>query len=136
MSPAPVVVWPHLADLASHATWMRDAESIRFSTAQTSGVGTVMEVETRVGPLRTLDILEVTGWDEGRSITVAHGGLIKGRGVLSVEAADIGSVVRWMETLSFPWYLGGPITAWLAKPVLSAIWRGNLRRLENRIRSL
>ncbi|HEU4320178.1 MAG TPA: SRPBCC family protein [Acidimicrobiia bacterium] len=129
------VVWERLADLASHVTWMRDAEWIVFVGDQTSGEGTRMEVKTVVGPFRTIDEMEVIGWDEGRSIAVEHRGLIQGSGVLEVRPRDAGSVVSWTEDLRFPWWLGGPVTAWLARPVLAAIWRGNLRRLEETLRS-
>lgn len=90
-----------------------------------------MEVATRVGPLRTLDILEVTGWDEGTSIDVAHRGLITGKGTLATAPLNGDTRVSWVEELRFPWWLGGPMTAGLASPVLAAIWRGNLERLED-----
>lgn len=89
-----------------------------------------MEVLTVIGPLRTTDIMEVVGWDEGHSIEVRHEGLITGTGTLRVEGVGNGSKVIWDETLEFPWWLGGPVAAWLAGPVLTAVWRGNLRRLE------
>lgn len=124
------VVWDALADLSSHASWMKDAESIEFESESQRGVGTVMEVQTKVGPLRTLDILEVTGWNEGESIDVEHRGLVTGVGTLGVSLANGCTRVTWVEDLRFPWWLGGPITAFLAKPVLAAIWRENLERLE------
>jgi hypothetical protein len=129
------VVWAALADLGSHDQWMRDAESIVFVTEQRTGVGTRMEVETVVGPLRTLDKMEVVGWDEGRAIEVVHEGLVTGRGTLGAIRNGDGTIVSWEETLSFPWFLGGPVTAFFAKPVLAAIWRGNLKRLEESLSS-
>lgn len=129
------VVWKALADLGSHAGWMKDAGSVEFTSEQTTGIGVVMEVETRIGPLRTLDILEVTGWDEGRSIDVAHRGLVTGEGRLEATPIDGRTQVSWIEDLEFRWWLGGPVTAWLARPVLAAIWRGNLRRLEGSLSS-
>lgn len=129
------VVWTELADLGSHAEWMKDATGIEFVSEQTRGVGTVMEVATKVGPLRTLDRIEVTKWVEGQSIEVVHRGLVRGEGALSVETSGTGSLVSWVERLSFPWWLGGAITAWLAKPILAAIWRGNLGRLASRATS-
>lgn len=110
---------------------MRDAESIVFIGEQRAGVGTRMEVKTVVGPLRTVDVMEVVGWEEGHSIEVAHRGLVKGTGVLGVSGSRDRTVVSWVEELTFPWWLGGAVTAWLARPVLAAIWRGNLRRLES-----
>ena len=128
-------VWEELADLGSHTRWMRDAESIVFVHGQRRGEGTRMEVETVVGPFRTIDVMEVVGWDEGRSIEVAHKGLVKGRGTLGLEAREGSTLVSWEEDLTFPWWLGGRIAAWLARPVLASIWRGNLRRLEETVTS-
>lgn len=123
-------VWEALADIGSHPAWMRDARSIEFLGSQTRGVGTRFQVETRVGPFRTLDLLEVTEWEEGRSIEVAHRGSIGGTGVLSVEGSASRARVTWKERLEVPWRLGGPPIAWLAVQVLAVIWRGNLARLE------
>lgn len=123
-------VWQKLADLASHAEWMADADEIEFLSDQTAGVGTIMRVPTSVGPLRTTDLIEVTGWDDGRSIEVEHTGLIRGRGALSVTPRGVTTLVTWAEELEFPWWLGGPLTALIARPVMSAIWRRNLERLE------
>jgi len=126
-------VWAAMADLGSHVEWMKDARSIVFTTDQRQGVGTRMRVETRVGPLRTLDVMEVVGWEEGKSIEVAHSGLVKGRGTLAVTSLDQQTLVTWEEDLKFPWWLGGGLTAWLARPVLAAVWRGNLKRLERSV---
>lgn len=129
------IVWSALSDLGSHSDWMKDARSVVIAGDQRQGVGTRMEVETVVGPFRTLDMMEVVAWDEGRSIEVVHHGLVRGRGTLSVSPLGDGTSVRWEEELTFPWWLGGPIVAWLAAPVLAAIWRGNLTRLEEVLRS-
>jgi hypothetical protein len=124
-------VWDAVADLASHPVWMRDARSLDFVGEQHRGEGTQMRVTTRVGPLRTVDVMEVVGWDEGTSIEVAHQGLVEGRGRLSVRTENEGVSVTWVEDLTFPWWLGGGLTAWLVRPFLTAIWRGNLERLES-----
>lgn len=125
----PGAVWEELSDMASHGEWMKDARVIGFAGDQRRGVGTCMEVETRIGPLATRDLLEVTGWVEGRSIRVAHRGTVRGEGELSVADDPSGSIVTWRERLVFPWWLGGAVTAWLARPVLAAVWRRNLARL-------
>lgn len=122
--------WRALSNLASHSSWMKDAASIAFSSELRSGVGTVMEVKTKVGPFRTNDVMEVTGWKEGEAIEVSHRGLVRGTGVLSVTPTDRGARIDWVEDLTFPWWLGGPITAYAARPVLTRIWRGNLARFE------
>lgn len=124
------LVWEALADLRSHIEWMKDAESVEFATERSKGLGTTMRVATRVGPFRTMDIIEVTGWVEGESIDVAHRGLVTGTGTLAVSRTNGSTRVSWVERLRFPLWLGGPVTAFLAKPVLAAIWKGNLERLE------
>ena len=126
-------VWGELADLASHSEWMKDAESIVFTSDQTRGVGTTMDVKTRVGPLRTIDVVEVTNWVEGQSIEIAHHGLVEGRGSLEVLPDQEASVVTWTEELTFPWWVGGGLTAMVAKPLLTRIWLANLDRLGLRV---
>ncbi|MEX1249314.1 MAG: SRPBCC family protein [Acidimicrobiia bacterium] len=120
-------VWSELADLASHATWMKDAVEVEFLGTARSGVGTRMRVPTKVGLFRTVDILEVTEWVEGQSMGVDHKGLVSGTGRFSLEGDDPTTVV-WEETLRFPWWLGGPVVAFLARPILRWIWKGNLQR--------
>ncbi len=53
-------------------------------------------------------------------------------GAFALEALDPATTrFTWQERLAFPWYLGGPLTALLAAPVLAAIWKRNLRRLKS-----
>jgi carbon monoxide dehydrogenase subunit G len=130
---APIqTVWDDVADIASHVEWMADAESITFLTEQRSGAGTKMEVLTKVGPLKTTDVMEFTEWDPPHRMAIRHRGLVKGEGVFTL--ASVGDATRfvWAETLRFPWYLGGGITAYFAAPVLWAIWKRNLKRLAAR----
>ena len=37
---------------------------------------------------------------------------------------------RWIETLNFPIYLGGPIGEYFGKPILEFIWKQNLNNLK------
>jgi uncharacterized protein YndB with AHSA1/START domain len=125
----PEEVWSHVADLESHVTWMVDAEAIRFTSPQRRGVGTRFDCDTRVGPIRFSDRMEVTEWEEGRLIGVAHHGLVTGTGQFTLERLDGGERTRfaWEEELAFPWRL--------TTPVLGAIWRRNLARLKARVES-
>ena len=125
--------WAEVSDIENHVRWMADAASITFVTEQRRGVGTQFDCVTRIGPLRTIDRMVVTGWEEGDAIEVQHRGLVTGEGRLSVAAAadapDQRCVVSWTEQLTFPWYLGGRLGAWLARPIFQRLWRANLRRL-------
>jgi hypothetical protein len=130
----PADVWADVRDIASHVTWMADAAGIRFVTARREGVGTRFECDTKVGPFRLTDAMEITAWDEGRSMGVRHTGLVRGRGELSLEPVDGDRTrFRWTEELSFPWWLGGRAGEIAGRPVLASIWRGNLRRLRRRL---
>lgn len=127
------VVWAAASDLATHDRWMADAESIVFLSDSRSGPGTVMSVRTVVGPLRTTDIMEVTEWEERRAIGVRHEGLVTGSGRFELAPMAGGTRFTWTEDLTFPWWLGGPVTAFFARPVLGWIWRRNLRGLKAHI---
>ena len=128
----PEEVWEDVAVLESHVEWMADAESIEFLSDTNSGVGTRMKVATRVGPLRTTDVMEFTAWEAPRRMAIHHQGLVTGEGAFTLEPIDAGTRFTWRETLTFPWYLGGPITELFAAPVLRQIWKRNLRRLAAR----
>jgi uncharacterized protein YndB with AHSA1/START domain len=124
-------VWAVVRDIASHPTWMRDAVAIRFLSDRREGVGTAFDCDTRVGPLRMTDRMEVTEWRPGRVIGIAHQGVVTGRGRFTVRRARRGRTrFTWDERLRFPWWVGGPLAGLVARPVLRHVWRTNLRRLK------
>ena len=134
----PARVWDAVADISTHVRWMADAASIEFTSTATSGVGTTFDCLTRVGPIRLLDRMEVTRWEEGRAMGVSHFGVVQGTGVFTLSAAGTAgdrTAFGWQEQLRFPWWLGGPVGALVARPVLTRIWRGNLRRLKALVES-
>lgn len=126
-------VWQAVADLGSHTEWMQDARRIEFETAQQSGVGTRLRVESRLGPLRTIDVMEVTAWEPQRRIGVSHQGLVRGEGEIRLDPVAGGVLLSWSETLRFPWMFGGPLGALLTHPIFRRIWRRNLNRLRQRL---
>jgi carbon monoxide dehydrogenase subunit G len=130
---APEAVWAELADLRSHPQWMGDARSIEFVGSKTSGIGTEMLVPTRVGPLRTTDLMRVVVWEDGRLIAVEHLGAVSGLGRFEIRPSNGGTELLWSESLRFPWWLMGRFGVWLARPILRRIWSRNLRRLRRRI---
>jgi uncharacterized membrane protein len=134
---APIdVTWSALADIAGHVEWMADAESITFTSPQRTGIGTTFDCLTKVGPLTTTDKMTVTEWDELRAFGVRHSGIVVGSGVFELSAlSPAATKVTWTEELRFPVWLGGAMTAILAKPVLRRIWRGNLRRFSTVVTS-
>lgn len=132
---SPREAWRYLRDIPSHVEWMGDAVAIHFLSASRSGVGTRYECETEVGPFHTTDVMEVVEWEEGRAMGVRHSGLVTGEGRFTLRPRRLGrgTVFTWDERLSFPWWLGGPVTGVVGKPVLTRIWKANLRRLKQQV---
>jgi carbon monoxide dehydrogenase subunit G len=126
------MVWDQLSDLSSHAEWMTDAESIEFVSEQRAGVGTRMRVLTKVGPLRTTDVMEIMEWEKPRLIVVRHEGRVAGVGRFELAPAGDGTRLTWQEDLTLP---GGRIAGFLARPVLRAVWNRNLGRFRARLES-
>lgn len=134
----PSRVWAVVEPVERHIDWMHGAVAIRFTGSQTRGVGTEFLCDTKVGPIKLVDRMEITEWVPGEVMGVRHTGLVTGSGRFTLEplgAAPDQPARRtrfvWQETLTFPWWLGGPIGAFIGgKLVLRAIWQRNLRGLK------
>jgi hypothetical protein len=127
----PEVVWRTVEQIERHVDWMADAESITFTTSAHRGEGTRFDCVTRIGPFRTNDRMTITQWTPRRAIGITHQGVVTGRGRFSL-ARRKGNATRftWTERLKFPWWMGGPIGALAAKPILRRVWRRNLETLK------
>jgi hypothetical protein len=124
--------WAAIEHLETHVTWMADAVAITFVTEQHAGVGTRFDCATRIGPIRLVDAMSITRWVPGEAMGVDHVGVVRGTGVFSLDwLGDQLTRFSWEEQLSFPWWLGGVIGEWVARPFLTHIWRGNLARLKS-----
>ena len=129
----PERVWDDVQHIGTHVEWMADAVAIRFLTPQTSGVGTRFECDTKVGPLKLTDVMEITEWTPAKVMGVRHTGLVTGSGHFTLKKLRGGRTrFQWSEKLVYPIWMGGPIGAYLSKPVLRWVWRRNLTRLATR----
>jgi hypothetical protein len=82
------------------------------------------------------DVMEITSWEDERRMGVRHVGLVEGTGEFTLTEISPGRTeFRWEEDLTFPWFMGGPVGAFFARPVLGAIRKRNLTRLKERIES-
>jgi uncharacterized protein YndB with AHSA1/START domain len=132
----PREVWADLEDISTHPEWMADAVGIRFLTEQRTGVGTRFECDTKVGPFRLTDVMEITEWVPGKVMGVAHSGVVTGSGRLILRKARGGRTqLQWKERLHFPKWMGGPVGAYVAKPVLTWVWRRSMANLQARFPS-
>jgi hypothetical protein len=129
----PNVVWSDVRNISSHVQWMHDAESIWFTSNGREGVGTSFECETKVGPIRLTDVMEITEWADAETMGVRHSGVVAGEGAFSLSALPGDrTLFRWAEELSFPWWLGGVVTEPFGSIVLKMIWKRNLQNLSKR----
>ena len=129
-------VWAAVEDIGTHVQWMRDAERITFTSARRSGRGTTFDCDTRVGPFRLVDRMEVTSWKPAREMGVRHVGIVTGEGVFTLRRTWRGHTrFTWDERLTFPWWMGARAGALAGSVVLRLIWRGNLRRLKHLVES-
>lgn len=129
----PQRVWEVVEPVENHVDWMHDAVAIRFQGEQTRGVGTSFLCDTKVGPIKLVDRMEITEWVPEQTMGVRHTGIVTGTGRFTITPIDLGrrSRFEWAEELFFPWWLGGPIGAYVGgKVVMQAIWRRNLRELK------
>ena len=133
VSASPERVWNVVERVEDHVEWMLDAVAIRFLTDQHRGVGTSFLCDTKVGPIKLVDQMEITEWVTGSTIGVRHVGLVTGSGRFTLAAIDLGRRTRfsWEESLIFPWWLGGRAgSVVVGRVVLRAIWRRNLGNLK------
>ena len=132
----PAEVWADIAQLDSHVEWMADAREIEFLTRDRAGVGTRMRVDTRLGPLRTSDVMEVTAWEPPVRMAVSHTGVFTGEGEFAlVRLGPAATRFTWRERIAFPWYLDDLVAAAAARPILRLVWRRNLAGLRARFTS-
>jgi carbon monoxide dehydrogenase subunit G len=123
-------VWNELEDVTRHVEWMRDAESIEPTSGRTGGLGATFVCVTRVGPLHTNDLMRVVEWEPRRVMAIRHEGAVTGTGRIELRRKRGGRTrIVWSEQLRFPWWFGGPVGAFAARPILRRIWTKNLQRL-------
>ena len=127
----PERVWEVVEPVERHVDWMADAVAIRFVGSQTRGVGTAFLCDTKVGPLRLTERMEITEWEPGKVMGVRHVGIVTGTGKFTISPIASGTRFEWTEELIFPWWMGGPLAGIVGgQVVMKAIWRRNLRELK------
>jgi hypothetical protein len=142
---SPQTVWSIVEPVETHIEWMADAVAIRFETEQERGVGTVFLCDTKIGPIKLTDRMEITEWipavdaldgqpSSGGAMGVRHSGIVTGSGVFTLEPLAGGTRTNftWAESLEFPWYFGGRLGEIVAgKLILGPLWKRNLHKLKS-----
>ena len=80
---------------------------------QHRGVGTAFLCDTKVGPIKLVDHMEITEWTPGVGDGCSPVGVVTGTGRFTLTPIDLGRRTRfaWEESLVFPWWLGGRLGA-------------------------
>ena len=98
----PEQVWDYVKDINSHTEWMKDAAAIRITSESTTGAGTTFECDTKIGPFKLVDKMEITEWTDNKVMGVRHEGIVSGWGKFSLTpAGDQATTFRWAESLNF-----------------------------------
>ena len=127
-------VWESVANIQSHVNWMDDAVSIDFIGDRQQGVGTTFDCETKIGPFKLTDRIEITEWVERKTIGVSHKGLVSGSGRFTLLQLDPKrTTFTWEESLVFPFWMGGPLRNPIGKRILESVWKQNLKNLKDLI---
>ena len=131
---SPAEVWSVVRHVEDHVDWMHDAVAIRFTSTRRSGRGTTFDCDTRIGPFRLTDQMEITRWRHRRAMGVRHVGVVTGTGQFTMKRLPGGRTrFTWRERLRFPWWMGGPLADPVGGAILRAVWRANLRALKRRV---
>jgi len=132
----PAEVWETVGHIDRHVDWMLDAESITFTSSTRSGPGTTFDCATKVGPFRLVDKMEITEWEQAAVMGVRHAGVVTGSGRFTLEPLDQDRTrFTWVETLRFPWWMGGPVGGVVGGQVMKLVWRRNLANLKREVES-
>jgi len=127
-------VWAAVEHVERHVDWMADAEAIRFTSRSHQGVGTTFECDTKIGPFRLTDEMEITAWKPGRVMGVRHVGLVTGTGRFRLRRVRGGRTrFTWEERLRYPLWMGGPAGGVIGDQIMRQVWKRNLRRLQQQV---
>jgi aminoglycoside phosphotransferase (APT) family kinase protein len=77
--------------------------------------------------------MEVVEWDPEKLMGVKHSGMVTGTGKFTLSPISGGTRFSWDELVDLPWHFAGKFGEKFAKPLLTTIWRRNLRSLRKRI---
>lgn len=132
----PDVVWDEVRQIDRHVDWMADAVAIRFTSATTAGTGTTFDCVTKVGPITLVDKMEITEWRDAAVMGVRHTGIVTGSGRFTLTPEPGGRTrFTWVEALTFPWYMGGPVGGVVGGQIMKLVWRKNLANLKCQVES-
>lgn len=131
----PSMVWPYLVDWERLGSWMLEASEFRVLTDHSEGVGVVAEATIRIGPISTVDRIQVTVWEPPALLELEHVGWVKGHGVMESHALDAATRLHWKERLIPPWGALGALGIRVWKPMMRRTFLRDLQALKALVES-
>ena len=134
---SPAGAWAALVAWERQPDWMADADEVRVTSAAREGVGTTVDVKTRVLTVPSFtERLEVVGWDPPRELRIAHRRFIRGVGTWTLTPAGAGTRFRWIEDVSLPVPILGRLALLAYRPFLRHLMGRSMRDLQASVGSL
>jgi len=114
--------WTVLTRWERQADWMLDADEVIVRSPQRAGLGVRLDVRTRLLQIPAfVEPIEVIAWQPPRSLTIAHGGAVRGRGTWTLEPVAGGTRFIWTEEVALALPIIGTIAAAIYAPVLRTL---------------
>ena len=127
-------VWDVVSDIERQPLWMEEMKAVRLRSPGPVGVGSRGDADVRIFLLGIVDAVEVDLYDPPTHFGIRHVGTYSGAGRITLEAIDAGrTLVRWDERLVPP--LFPHLGQLLQKPIMGAIFQGDLERLREIVES-
>jgi polyketide cyclase/dehydrase/lipid transport protein len=132
--PCPIEeAWAVLTRWERQADWMLDADEVVVRSAHRAGVGVRLDVRTRLFQIPAfVEPMEVTAWEPPRSLSIAHGGPVRGSGTWSLAPIEGGSRFTWAEDVELAFPMLGEVLARAYRPVMGTL----MGRAQRGLRSL
>lgn len=127
------LVWDTLVDIERQPVWMRDALDVQLQGSEPLGAGSRLRVPTRLGPLKTIDELEVTAFEPPQHWAVKHdSSLVRGTGEFVLVESETGDAteVHWSQHFEAPLGLLGEFALTALEPFVRRALANDLERLK------
>ncbi|WP_245566038.1 SRPBCC family protein [Thermocrispum municipale] len=122
-------VWAAVTDWPRQSQWILGT-TVEVVEGDGRSVGSRVHAYTGRRPIGFLDTMVITAWEPPHRVEVMHDGkLIRGPGVIEVQQAGNGSVLRWSEDLEQPFGAVGRFGWRAVSPLVRAGFRRSLATL-------
>jgi hypothetical protein len=126
-----------MVDIAAQERWMIATRLFAVDAPQrVPRVGSRVAAFTGIGGLGFLDTMTVTAYEPPERWVVAKDGrLLRGVGIMQVQATADGCRARWINELELPFGILGRLGFPLVRPLVEVALRACLRRMARLLRT-